>query len=313
MHPGAEVARAAATPAGTRREAVEVASHPACEDAALAVHQRRRSEDLDVPVELVQPQGRPAPVLGGREPADAVLDQRDGAVRELEGAPGEIGVHEPVDGLRVEDHVLVVVMRPAHERRAVRLRIGPGPGRLGPDLAVDEPAGDQPGAVVVAARAPVPAQRCDGVREQHVAVHLGLDRARARDIPTLPLVPEPVEPCLQAIGDGEVPGVVEARRRRAAGGGSRAVRRPGAGEDACDRQREHGPPAPPRAEVPRGGAHRGPPRGAAPLVVRPPFLGASRGSRRAGPRHMGPGWRCAGATVWTRPHLRVARRIGTEG
>ena len=189
----AEVARGPPARPDPVEEPAEVAPQAAGEQRGALLDDGLGGEDLDVPVDLVAPQRRPAVGAAAREAADPGADARDRAPRQRELAAGEVRPRQRADDLRLEHGRAL--------RPPVRAR-HPGRSRpLAPHRPPGQPGRERPGAAAVVRRAPA---RGDGLDQQHVGVDRRLRAAAVRDVVAAALVPHRVEPVLEPRREREV-------------------------------------------------------------------------------------------------------------
>ena len=207
--PGAEVARAGDEPRELRTQVVT-------QQRRVAGHRGVGGIDERVPVDLVEPEPRPAPEPAVRHTVDAVTDEPHRPRRQPELAPRLPGVHQRVDDLGVDHHVLrragvVHAAGPAGRMRLrARGRVSSRP--LDEDGERDQRLGDRPRPGIVARRAAVSGVGGDAVCEQQARVDQGVGAALAGPVEAAPLVPQAIEPFLHPIGVGEIAGVVVPHR-----------------------------------------------------------------------------------------------------
>ena len=204
-----EVPGRSGTPDGAGQEGGEMSPHTGRE-------QRRRPVDggvggvhRDLPVELVEPDRRPAPPWARGHPPDLVTDAGHRVRLEPEDLARPVGLGQALRRFAAEDLVHDRVLRPAAPARTLVARIGAGEWALGPRLRPGQEPGDRPRALIVARRPDVPMSRGDGEDQQLVGVDLRRGRAMQRVIAAGALVPAHVEVRLQTIGDRQVPRAVE--------------------------------------------------------------------------------------------------------
>ena len=218
LHPRPEragrVARGSPDAAHERRQ---LAAQVALEPHRVAGRLRRGVVDLGVPVDLVQPQRRVAPVRAVGHSPQPVLHQRPDGGIEPQRVARPPRHRERVGDLAV-DHQVLRAPRLAHRRHPAGLvRLAAGGRirhRVHPRRSVHELGRDAAGARVLPRRALVPVQRRRRVQQQQVGVHHGVDRAGAGAVAVEPRAPRVVEPPGELVGEVPVARLVPGERGR---------------------------------------------------------------------------------------------------
>ncbi len=222
-----------AHPGSRMRERVsevrQVQTAVVAQQVGVAEHRGGVRVDLDRPVDLVQAQRRVGVEPTVRGAGDAVADRRHLNVGEPERRAGVIGLSEPANHGGVDHDVLVLIVLdagapPARMRlvaleRGPRLRARAARGGFHPRGRCAEPAGQRPGACVLARRAGMRGQRRGGVRVQEVGVVRGAADAARRHVHAAVRLPGRLQQRLHPVGERPVPVVRPPLDRR---GGERA-------------------------------------------------------------------------------------------